>query len=231
MRRERCVRVFFVGKACEALRVVLAPHRAREQRRVWREFGEALLHLNEQRVLLIDADVRRPKLHQVFNVSNSNDQVTLGEILKAQDGDQIADAALATLVRPTDYPGLHLLPSGSGWMNTAGLLHSPKLEVLLRRFRSEFDVILLDTAPTLNMFDARVVARLADAVILVLRLGQTTKDTALAAMRRLSEDGTHVLGLILNDWDPKRAQGHTTSYYGNQVYFSRGSADNYGGNR
>jgi Mrp family chromosome partitioning ATPase len=70
------------------------------------------------------------------------------------------------------------------------------------------------------LFDARVVARLADAVILVLRLGQTTKDSALAAIRRLSEDGTHVLGLILNDFDPKRAQSYS-SYYGNDVYLMR----------
>jgi capsular exopolysaccharide synthesis family protein len=181
-----------------------------------------------QRVLLIDADVRRPKLHRIFNVSND---VSLGDILKARDGVDIADAAVGTLVRPTPYPGLHVLPTGSGWMNTAGLLHSPKLEVLLRKFRTEFDVILIDTAPALNMFDARVVARLADAVILVLRMGQTTKDSALAAIRRLSEDGTHVLGLILNDWDPNRSQGYN-SYYGNDVYLARHNRANaHSGNR
>lgn len=173
-----------------------------------------------QRVLLIDADVRRPKLHNIFNVSN---EVSLGELLKAQNEDDIADAAVSTLVRPTAYPGLHVLPTGSGWINAAGLLHSPKLEILLRKFRAEFDVILIDTAPALNLFDARVVARLADAVILVLRLGQTTKDSALAAIRRLSEDGTHVLGLILNDWDPNRSHQPYSSYYGNDIYLPRDS--------
>ena len=131
----------------------------------------------------------------------------------------ITEASIESLVRATAYPGLYVLPTASGLMNTASLLHSPRLDALLRRFRSEFDAILIDTAPTLNMFDARVVARLADAVLLVLRMERTTRDTALAAMRQLAKDGTNLLGLILNDWDPNRKQlvPYTYGYYQSAV--------------
>ncbi|MEO7653211.1 MAG: lipopolysaccharide biosynthesis protein, partial [Bryobacteraceae bacterium] len=83
---------------------------------------------------------------------------------------------------------------------------------MLRFFRREFDCILIDTPPMLHIADARVLGRLADAVVLVLRAGKTTLDTALTARQRFSEDGTMILGTILNDWDP-RAFGHGKDYY------------------
>jgi Mrp family chromosome partitioning ATPase len=82
---------------------------------------------------------------------------------------------------------------------------------LLKRLKKEFDMVLIDTAPMLQMPDARVVGRLADAVILVTRAGQTTRDAAVAAKDRLTEDGTRVLGTILNDWNPKQSPN---GYYG-----------------
>ena len=79
--------------------------------------------------------------------------------------------------------------------------------------RQEFHTVIIDTPPMLPMPDARVLGRLADAVILVVRSAQTTRDQASAAALRLTEDGTRVLGSILNEWDPRK-----TSYPGRYGY-------------
>jgi len=78
---------------------------------------------------------------------------------------------------------------------------------LMSRLRCEFDMILVDAPPMLHMADARLLGRLADGVILVIRSGQTTREAALHACHRLFEDGTRVLGTILNSWDPKASSG------------------------
>ena len=72
--------------------------------------------------------------------------------------------------------------------------------------RKEFHTVILDVPPMLNMPDARVLGRLADGVILVVRSAQTMRSAALAAKQRLTEDGTRVLGTILNQWDPRQTK-------------------------
>ena len=66
-------------------------------------------------------------------------------------------------------------------------------------------MVIIDTPPMLQMPDARVLGKLADGVILVVRSARTTKETAAAAGQRLAEDGTRVLGTVLNEWDPRKA--------------------------
>ncbi|HEY1336588.1 MAG TPA: polysaccharide biosynthesis tyrosine autokinase, partial [Bryobacteraceae bacterium] len=158
------------------------------------------------RTLLIDADMRNPKLHSVFNVSNSGG---LSELLRQQDA--IEQMPVETLVHPTAVPGLSLLPSGPGTASVWQLLHSPRMAALLRVFRSEFDVVLIDSPPVLQCTDARVLARYCDGVILVLHAGRTTRDAVLACRRRFAEDRIPVLGTILNRWRPA---GRPTTYYG-----------------
>jgi succinoglycan biosynthesis transport protein ExoP len=73
---------------------------------------------------------------------------------------------------------------------------------LLKRLRKEFEMILIDAPPMIHLADARVLGRLADGVILVIRAGQTTTESALFASQRFAEDGTRVIGTVLNSWDP-----------------------------
>jgi Mrp family chromosome partitioning ATPase len=83
--------------------------------------------------------------------------------------------------------------------------------------RREFDMVIIDTPPMLQMPDARVLGRLADAVILVVRSARTTKETAAAAGQRLAEDGTRLLGTVLNEWDPRKTS-HAGHDYGYRPY-------------
>jgi Mrp family chromosome partitioning ATPase len=138
-------------------------------------------------------------------------------------------AAVDAAVRETAVPNLFALPSGPSTSAAASLLFSPHLQELLKRFKNEFDTVLIDTPPTLQMPDARVIGRLSDAVVLVTRANHTTRDAAVAARQRFGEDQTRVLGTILNDWDPRLAPngyyGYYKGYYhgGYKSYYSKSS--------
>jgi succinoglycan biosynthesis transport protein ExoP len=148
-----------------------------------------------RRVLLVDGDIRRPRLHQVFGVSN---ETGLSKILERG---HVTEQNLDPVIRRTSSPLLSLLTSGPPTVTCANLLHSRRLGELLRRFKNEYDFVLIDTPPLLPVADTRVMGRLSDGVILVVRAGQTDREAAAAAHHRLLADETPVLGLILNDWD------------------------------
>lgn len=161
-----------------------------------------------RKVLVIDADLRRPRMHAVFEVPNDQG---LSDLLRKD----LPEDQEAGLIQRTKIPDLHVLPAGPATHAASHLLYSPKFAQLLARLKNEYDMILIDTPPMLPMTDARVVGRLADAVILVARSGKTTRDAILAAKERLAEDSIRVLGTVLNDWDPKKSPG---GYYGQYRY-------------
>lgn len=163
----------------------------------------------ERKVLVIDADLREPRIHNIFDVAND-----WGFTDIAQERASIAAQPLQPLVKPTHIPNLFVLPSGPGSANVFATLHSPRVDELLQRAREEFDVVLIDTPPMLGLPDARVLAKKADGVVLVFRLGQSTRAMAKVALQRLLEDRVPILGTILNDWKPKPSQyGYLSRYY------------------
>ncbi len=149
------------------------------------------------RVLLIDGDMRRPRLHKVFGVANS---WGLSDLLAEQNATE--ELPLDALVRKTRVPRLYLLPSGPCTDNIFSLLYSARMDRLMQRFRQEFDYIILDAPPCLEFADARILARYAEGVLLVLRANYADKKTALAAAQRLFLDGVPIVGTILNQWEP-----------------------------
>ncbi len=161
-----------------------------------------------RKVLLIDGDLRRPRLHKVFGVANS---WGLSDVLWADN--PLETVPISHLVRETEVSGLSLLPGGSCGVTPSNLFYSPRMSRLLGRLRAEFDMIMIDATPMIHLADARVLGRLADGVILVVRAGQTTTDSALFASQRFAEDGTRVLGTVLNSWDPKTSRGYGYGSY------------------
>ncbi len=169
-----------------------------------------------RKVLLIDGDLRHPRLHKIFAVPNGRG---LRDIVGTDS--QPDSAPIAHLVHPTKIPGLYLLPSGSANTNISSLFYSPRMLGLLERMRKEFDMVFIDAPPMSYLADARVLGRLADGVILVLRAGQTTREAALLATQRFAIDGTCMIGAVLNSWDPKTGAGFGyEEYLGKQT--SRG---------
>jgi capsular exopolysaccharide synthesis family protein len=177
--------------------------------------GIALAEIG-RKVLIIDSDLRRPRQHRIFDVPND---VGLSTLLKSQES---KPDAWTGFVQGTKVPGLWLLPSGPATQAAANLLYSPRLTELLSGVKKEYDMVLLDTPPMLQMTDARVLGRMTDAVILVARAEQTTRDALVAATQRLTADRIRVLGTILNDWNPKRSPNGYYGYYRGSYYYRAG---------
>jgi capsular exopolysaccharide synthesis family protein len=166
----------------------------------------------ELKVVLIDADLRKPRLHAAFDVSNT---WGLSDLLRSQE--KLSSIPLEGLAVPTAIPRLSLIPSGPAVVSPTNLLYSPRLAELISRLKREFDMVLVDSPPLLQLVDARLLGRLSDGVVLVVRAGQTPRIHCAAAHERLREDGIPLLGVILNDWNPK-APGHY--YYGHYAHSS-----------
>jgi succinoglycan biosynthesis transport protein ExoP len=157
-----------------------------------------------QRVVLIDADLRRPRLHTVFESP-----------IAPGFSDLLTDRArIPQAIRATAFANLSLLPAGAEDPAATALLYSSRLRDILEYCRKNFDIVLLDTPPMLQIADARVIGRVADSVVLVIRAGKTTREAALAARQRLAEDGTPMNGCVLNDWNPRKSPG---GYYGQRT--------------
>ena len=163
-----------------------------------------------RKVLMIDGDLRKPRLHKVFSVANS---WGLSDVLWAET--PIETVPISHLVSETEVSGLCLLPAGSCGGTPTNLFYSPRMTRLLKRLRKEFDMIMIDAPPMIHLADARVLGRLADGVILVIRAGQTTTESALFASQRFAEDGTRVIGTVLNSWDPTSNRHYGYGSYAN----------------
>ena len=147
------------------------------------------------RVLLVDCDLRRPRLHRIFGVAPAPGLI---ELLKA-DRATLAESPGGSFRRPTKIAGLWLLPSGALPRRASEVLQPQQLRRLLHDLSGHFDVIILDTPPVLVSADAALLAPLADGAILVVRAGQTDRASAERACQYLSAAGAHVLGAVLND--------------------------------
>jgi capsular exopolysaccharide synthesis family protein len=178
-----------------------------------------ILSASRRRVLLIDADLRRPRLHRIFGMSNHRG---LCDLLR--DGLSAEESSISSFLHETEIPGLSVLPSGMPHGAVGNLIHSDRLIVLVNRFRREFDAILMDAPPMVCMSDARMLARRADAVILVVRSGHTAREMAVLAREQFREDGTPLLGTILNDWNPKKL-GVADEYISSYLRYYRTGSD------
>jgi capsular exopolysaccharide synthesis family protein len=178
---------------------------------------------SRQRVLIVDADMRKPRMHDLFNLPNDRGLSSLLTDNAIGNGSHGASGAIGEMIMETSIPYLSVLPSGPATYAAGNLLYARVLPELFASFKSDYDMILVDTPPMLSMADARIAGRQADAVVFVARSGQTTREAVVAAHQRFAEDGTRVLGTILNGWDPRKATGgyygyHHGSYYGGRKY-------------
>jgi capsular exopolysaccharide synthesis family protein len=156
------------------------------------------------RVLVIDADVRRPALHRLFDLPNGHG---LTSYLAGQ-------SALEAIVHKVDSKGvdtngnshfpagsLSVIPSGPVPPNPAELLGSERMRELLDLLRKNYDYVLLDTPPVLPVTDAVVLGRMCDGVVLVVRGQKTPIDLVAACRDRLLRSRARIIGAVLNALD------------------------------
>ncbi|MCS6883403.1 MAG: CpsD/CapB family tyrosine-protein kinase [Oscillochloridaceae bacterium] len=142
----------------------------------------------EQRVLMVDCDLRRPSLHSIFGVSN--DRGVTSALLEQSEG--------PLPIQETGVAGLRLLASGPLPPRPADLLGSRRMGALIERLRTEADMVLFDTPPVVAVTDAAVLAPRVDGVLLVLQAGHTRRDRAREARQMLEKVKANIIGVVLN---------------------------------
>jgi succinoglycan biosynthesis transport protein ExoP len=163
------------------------------------------------KVLLIDADLRRPSVHKAFDVQS---EVGLGAVIAGK-----AKAEDVTLPHP-EIPNLFIMPAGSSVDNPAEMLGSEKMRELLVKLREQYDYIVVDTPPVLTITDAVRLSPRADAVLLVIRSGQTTKEALCRARDLLHQVNANVLGVVVNAVNLDSPEYYSYySKYGNRYYY------------
>lgn len=164
---------------------------------------------NGSRVLLVDADLRKPRLHRDFGKAQSPG-LTNRIAGKQADGDE------TSAIVATDVTGLYVMPSGNQAPNPAELLSSERMAKIIAMTGRAFDHVIIDSAPILGLADAMILSRLVDGVILVTAAGTTGKDNIKSSMRRLAQVHAPVLGVVLNGVDLDSPDyAYYSSYYYN----------------
>jgi protein-tyrosine kinase len=151
-------------------------------------FASSLVEDTEIRVLLVDANLRTPCLHEVFGVDHIQGLSEL--ITKAGD--------LASKMKKIGATNLFVMPCGGRHSNPVTLFETSQFDRFLEDVRAWFDFVILDAPPTTSFSEARVISRKVDGVVLVLGSGTTRRQVALNAKKELEEAGGKVLGVVLN---------------------------------
>jgi len=156
-------------------------------------------------VLLIDADLRRPRLHTLFETSNA---VGLTNYLTT-------DVQLEDVVLKTPVDNLYFLPSGVLPADAAGILNSQRMSDLIDDVKSRFDLVLIDSPPILGVSDASVLANEADMTIIVVQHRKLPRQMLLRVKQAVENVGGNVLGVVLNNVDVSSDSSYSyyTSYY------------------
>ena len=163
------------------------------------------LALIGRRVILVDGDLRKPGIDRIFETQCEGG---LAELLETEESIEVM--SLSKYVVATPIRNLSVLPTRADPDGICTKLHSSRMSLLIERLRQEYDSVIIDSPPMLHIADGRVLGWLADGVLLVLRARKTTRDSALAAYECLVQDGIHVLGTVLNDWNPRKGEQYAT---------------------
>lgn len=144
-----------------------------------------------KRVLLVDAEMRCPQLHEIFEIDAS---VGLSSLI-------VGAAEMPEVVQPTGIPNLWVVACGEQPANPAELLSMPQFDEFLNLARERYDFVLLDTAPLLAVSDPSIVAARADGVLLVVRVRHNGRPAAIQAREILASMQIEVLGIVVNSID------------------------------
>jgi capsular exopolysaccharide synthesis family protein len=168
------------------------------------------LAMDGKRVMLIDADMRRPSLHRIFKVAND---LGLSNVL-ANEKD------FEEVVLATEVDNLLLIPAGPTPSNPSELLGSPRMRSLVHKLVEHSDYVLFDTPSAIAFTDAVVLSQVVDGVILVVRAQQVPRGAELQVRNLLNKANANILGVVLNDVQPDTVDSY---YYHSHYYPDVGS--------
>lgn len=154
-----------------------------------------------QKVVLIDCDMRRPRIHRVFRKTSEVGMTTA-----------LLDENIDAVIMSTEVPNLSIIPAGPIPPNPAELLHSERFKVVLKKIAERFDRVIIDSPPVVPVTDAAILSTLVDGTVLVVRAFKTSQELARHALRALVDIGAKKAGAVLNAVNLSRHE-YKYSYY------------------
>ncbi len=158
------------------------------------------------KVILIDADLRRPRLHEVIGLPNQNG---LSEVLTGRANPEAA-------IKRDEKSGLDFLPAGVGVVSPPDLFRSSTMKILLEEMAAYYDLVIIDTPPVAAVSDSFTLSGIVDKSIYVIRWEQTPRNVALAGIRQMIDAGADIAGIVLARVDVKK---HARYGYANSGYY------------
>jgi capsular exopolysaccharide synthesis family protein len=152
-----------------------------------------------KKVILVEADLRKPSVHYVFNASNLDGLTTV----------LTKEISLEMAISRTQIPNLDILTSGPIPPNPSELLGSIAMEMVMEELNDSYEYIVFDTPPILAVIDSQVLSNKCDGVVIVVASGKTQRDRAVKAIDLLEKAKSHLLGVVVNGVNAKK-----NGYYG-----------------
>ncbi len=163
---------------------------------------------SDKKVLLIDGDMRRSRIHKIFNLDNTSGLSTY-----------LTNQSDITILKNNDLDCLDIAPAGPVPPNPSELLSSSRLKKLIMDLSDNYDFIIFDSPPMFNVSDAHLISKAAEQTILVTRSGITTYDAVAKAYKMLTDINSEMLGLIINAVDLKKQHRYYSKYDGPYGYY------------
>jgi capsular exopolysaccharide synthesis family protein len=158
------------------------------------------------KVILIDADLRRPRLHEVIGLPNQNG---LSEVLTGRANPEAA-------IKRDEKSGLDFLPAGVGVVSPPDLFRSSTMKILLEEMAAYYDLVIIDSPPVAAVSDSFTLSGIVDKAVYVIRWEQTPRNVALAGIRQMVEAGADIAGIVLSRVDVKK---HARYGYADSGYY------------
>lgn len=207
--REIRTFLFFDNRSSKPLAIQITSSRAGDGKTTVASNLAIILAQSSKRVLLIDGDCRRPRVHKIFGLANEKG---LTSVLTGS-------MSMAEALSHTEVPGLSMLLSGPSVENPSELLTSREFDLLIRKCKEEFDYVLIDSPPILAVSDPSIIAAKTDGILLVVRLGKNERIDAERATHALQGLGGNILGVIVNGVGSKQQRYGYGYGYGSRSYY------------
>jgi len=159
-----------------------------------------------ERVICLDIDMRRPKLHKAFNIENKNG---ISNFL-------IGTVDLEKIIRPTNIPNLSFICSGTIPPNPSELLSSAKIRLLLEELKQKYDRIIIDSPPILSVADTSLLSNIVDGIIFIVKGASTRLEATVKAKAQILKAKGRIIGVVINNIEPEKED----RYYYYHYYYS-----------
>jgi capsular exopolysaccharide synthesis family protein len=169
------------------------------------------LGLSDKKVVVVDLDFRKPHLHHVFGVEMGRG---IAEFM-------LSKTDTVKVVKHTKYKNVDIVTRGKRISNPAVVFISDKFKNFLERLKAEYDYVLLDCAPVLQISDYLNVTPLSDGVIFVVSYASTTRNQVQEAIKELQKAGANILGTVFNKYESRKSIGYGKyygKYYTDKIY-------------